>query len=664
MWKKILAVVLTAALLLSGVTLSAAADTPYSDIKGHWAEAAILRWTEYGIINGSQGKFKPNNPMTRGEFAKVLVGVLGLRDSTIENTFTDLPAKSWYTRYMLAAVEAGILSGDGKGHVMPNNSITREQAMTMLARAISIVPQKTPDEVLSAFSDGGRVGNFAKVSVSAMVDAGYVNGTGKNMLSPKSNITRASVIALLDRLFPVLAKENTRYTMSGTGYVAVSARQLASLDGKADKILVTTGANGAETQLLGAEANEITVKAQDSTLTLEDSRVQGEVRILADNVTVIVEESSSVQEIAVYGSNVTVRGDGVVGQVTPYTGSGLEISAHVAKINNSPLGVSPLALRDATGQTDSSALVRDARVEASAEMDKDGIQQVTVVVHGSRLNYHLRENAATGKTSWGYWSGIALTAVKNATASRAGAGTTLEAALRSFNGKTTADKLTKGVDPTGKKNGREIAVDLGNTAYGDTVQPGGSGIWAVIQWYSASKPLGSCIIYHICFDVGLEEKPLVVDAHPSAIQGVDGYLTIQDFNETQQYQITEIREDEDYEYWEDVEPVNGRIYLAPGTYRVRLKDSTVTSGPVLLAAPGEATGIVTVTFMISTELGAEVLETDEEGRLARMPALPKFDEEYEFVGWLTEPAGGVLVDPTQVVFTQDTTLYISVRAKE
>lgn len=657
MWKKLLAVLLTAALLISGATLSASAATPYSDVKGHWAEEAILRWTEYGIINGSGGKFKPNDSMTRAEFAKVLVGVLGLRDSDIENTFSDLNAKSWYTPSMLAAVKAGILSGDGKGHAMPNSPITREQAMTMLARAISIVPRSTPDEVLSAYSDGGRVSSWARTSVSAMVENGYVKGTGKNLLTPRNNITRASVIYLLDSLFPVLAKDNTRYSMNCPAYVAVSASQLTSLDGSAQSVLVATGAKGTETQLLNASAEEIILKGENGKLTLEDTRVDGEIRVLADGVTILVEEGSSVGEISVYASNVKIQGDGVVGQITPYTGSGLQVSVNVAKINNAPLGVSPLTLRDASGQTEGEALVTDSSIEAASEMDEDGIDNVTVTVHGTDLHYHLRQNSATGTSAWGYWAGIALTAVKNATGCKAGAGTTLEAAQRSFGNKNTPDALTKAVDVTGKKSGREIAVDLGNTAYGDTVSPGGSGIWAYIQWYSGSKPLGDPIIYHIFFDVSLKVKPLAVDAHPSTIQGVDGYLEIRDYDNTLQYQLAEVPEDGGDEDWEDVAPVNGRLYAAPGTYRIRLKDSTVASGPVVLEAPGEAAGIVTVTFSITAEVGPEILETDEEGRLARMPALPKFEEEYEFDGWYTEPAGGLKVDPTEVVFTQDTVLY-------
>ncbi len=511
MVKKSLALLLCAVMLLCAVPLSAAADTvTFKDVPSdHFAKDAIARWSGYGIISGyTDGRFKPNEPMTRAQFARVLTGVLGLTDGDIANTFTDLPANSWYTPYILRAVKAGILSGDGKGHALPNKAITREQAFSMLARAVHLTPVKTPDEILDRYGDGDVVGGWARTMVSAMVDAGYVSGTGKNLLTPKHNITRGAVIYLLDVLFPVLASENNElYSLTEHGYAAVCANHLTTLTGTGKRVVVVPGSAKAEVRLSAAAVTEeLIIDAPGATVVLDASKVSGVVRILADGVNLQVDDGSTVQEIGVYADNVTVRGEGIVGQITPYTGSGLTVTANVAKINNAPFGVSPLRLvsadEDGTGDKE---LVKESWVEATSDMDREGVTVVTVQVHGEDLQYH--DRLAGGKPVGGYWYGIALAAPRGADGCIAGAGTTKESALKSFKAKTAAESLTPGVDPAGAKAGREIALDLGNAAYKDAVTPGGTGIWASVQWYAGKIALGPAVQYHIYFDVSTLPRP-------------------------------------------------------------------------------------------------------------------------------------------------------------
>lgn len=68
--KKALSLMLALILALSCCMISGfAAEDSYSDIQGHWAESSIERWSEYGIVSGSQGKFYPDEIMTRAQFA-------------------------------------------------------------------------------------------------------------------------------------------------------------------------------------------------------------------------------------------------------------------------------------------------------------------------------------------------------------------------------------------------------------------------------------------------------------------------------------------------------------------------------------------------------------------------------------------------------------------
>ena len=66
----LLAFVMTASLLTVGAS---AAEPTYGDTAGHWAEGSIGRWSEHGIVQGSNGAFAPNAPIAR-ERAMVILG--------------------------------------------------------------------------------------------------------------------------------------------------------------------------------------------------------------------------------------------------------------------------------------------------------------------------------------------------------------------------------------------------------------------------------------------------------------------------------------------------------------------------------------------------------------------------------------------------------------
>lgn len=73
--KKILSVIATLSLFLT-ITLTSNAAEPFSDIKGHWAESTIVQWQDNGTVSGyPDGTFKPDNPVTRAELAKIHNGI-------------------------------------------------------------------------------------------------------------------------------------------------------------------------------------------------------------------------------------------------------------------------------------------------------------------------------------------------------------------------------------------------------------------------------------------------------------------------------------------------------------------------------------------------------------------------------------------------------------
>lgn len=195
--KKALSIVIAMAMTLSLLTLGAAAKGTYSDTQGTWAEAAIERWSGYGMIQGNNGKFDPNGDLTRGQMATMLTRLLKLAAAESAG-FSDITDETWCADAVNRCAAAGIMLGNN-GKVMPNAPITRQEAMVMLARALGVAPV-TDTKALAKFADADKAGTFAQGYLAALVEAGIVKGTAEGKLDPLSNITRAEMVTIVDRL--------------------------------------------------------------------------------------------------------------------------------------------------------------------------------------------------------------------------------------------------------------------------------------------------------------------------------------------------------------------------------------------------------------------------------------------------------------------------------
>ncbi len=206
MKKKLLSLAL-AALLAASSFVGASAAT-FSDTAGHWAESAIERWSGYGVINGYNGRFMPNDKITRGEMAVILDKLMGYQVAA-ENTFHDLKAGMYYTEPILKANAAGAMNGDGKGGVRPTANITRQEAAVLIANALGV--GKSSSRL--TFSDAASVASWAYGYVAALADRGIVSG---ETFRPAAAITRAEVVTMLDNAISLYAPEARVYSSFST----------------------------------------------------------------------------------------------------------------------------------------------------------------------------------------------------------------------------------------------------------------------------------------------------------------------------------------------------------------------------------------------------------------------------------------------------------------
>lgn len=162
-----------------------------------WAAESVNRLAEIGIINGiSENKFGPMLDVTRAEFAKILCGCFGIMPDGGASSFSDVPQSEWYAEYVAALEVRGIIKGRGDNTFGPNDNITRQDMTVMIYGAGKDI-FKTAEENLSRFTDAAEISDYARISVTALAELGFIEGAD-NMFMPLKNATRAEAAKVMD----------------------------------------------------------------------------------------------------------------------------------------------------------------------------------------------------------------------------------------------------------------------------------------------------------------------------------------------------------------------------------------------------------------------------------------------------------------------------------
>ncbi|MDP5275296.1 S-layer homology domain-containing protein [Chengkuizengella sp. 2205SS18-9] len=182
-------------------------EVSFKDVQSHWAKEAVNDMGSRMIINGvGDDLFKPNKEITRAEFAAIIVRGLGLKLEIGGTPFTDVKATAWYNDVIQTAYSYQLIKGYEDGTFRPNEKITREQAMVIIAKAMEItdlkekLPSKAIEEQLGSYEDANQASEWAKKSLADVLQAGIITGKNELELAPKVNITRAEVAIMIQRL--------------------------------------------------------------------------------------------------------------------------------------------------------------------------------------------------------------------------------------------------------------------------------------------------------------------------------------------------------------------------------------------------------------------------------------------------------------------------------
>lgn len=228
-FKRSLALVLAIAMVLTTFGMTVVSAAQYNDTEGHWAESYINTWSGYGVIQGDGGYFRPDDAITRAEVAQVTDNVISY-EKIADNMFTDVSTTDWFADAVLKLVAAGTLTGNGDGTMTPNNYMTREEAMTMLARAYGLTVENSQAGI-TQYADYQNISDYATGYVGAMTAAGYVGGYEDGTIRPKDYISRAEFVKIIDNMIKLYITEPGSYGPEYVGGIVMIKTGGVTLNG-------------------------------------------------------------------------------------------------------------------------------------------------------------------------------------------------------------------------------------------------------------------------------------------------------------------------------------------------------------------------------------------------------------------------------------------------
>lgn len=166
---------------------------------GHWAYDAVEYCYQHHIVRGvNNTQFGPDLTVQRADFIVMLHNAMGSPAPKSPCTFTDVTKQDYYYDALSWAQSVGLATGSGDGRFMPRDKITREQAFSILYRAMPLLGKAIPDAsltVLDAFTDKSQISDYAKLPTATLAAQKLVSGSAGKVM-PKDNMTRAAAAAL------------------------------------------------------------------------------------------------------------------------------------------------------------------------------------------------------------------------------------------------------------------------------------------------------------------------------------------------------------------------------------------------------------------------------------------------------------------------------------
>ncbi|WP_373526223.1 DUF1565 domain-containing protein [Nostoc sp.] len=164
---------------------------------GYWAKVYIEALASQNIIAGfPDGSFKPNEPVTRAQFATIITKALTPPVKRAGIKFKDVASSFWANAAIQSAYQSQFVSGYPDGTFKPQQQIPRVQALVALANGLGLTANDP--KVVSFYTDAAQIPNYAIAPVAAAtVRQLVINYPTAKQLNPNRQATRAEVAAFV-----------------------------------------------------------------------------------------------------------------------------------------------------------------------------------------------------------------------------------------------------------------------------------------------------------------------------------------------------------------------------------------------------------------------------------------------------------------------------------
>lgn len=304
--KRTLAMLLAGAMLLPANAFAASPED-FTDFPTDWSAAGLRSAVQNGLLNGSNGQINSSGLLIRAQMAAIVNRAFAARKTADLSVYSDANTSAWYYNDLELAVAMRTFQG-ANGKLNPEAPITREEAFVVLARAFALESGDT--SVLNNYTDGASVSAWARSSVAALIENGYVNGAN-GKLNPKNSITRAEFTKVISEMASTYADADDSLSATVDGSVIVRENGV-SLSGKTinGDLIIADGVSGID--LTGVTVTgRIVLRGGESGVTFKDTKA-GKGVIANTDIAV----SGSVDSITVaQGAAITVNSGASVGTI-------------------------------------------------------------------------------------------------------------------------------------------------------------------------------------------------------------------------------------------------------------------------------------------------------------------------------------------------------------
>ena len=165
----------------------------FNDMTGYeWANEAVFELSQKNIVSGYEdGTFRPSKSLTREEFIKLLVDAFSIKAENPTAHFVDVPDTRWSYSYVATAYSAGITAGIGDNMFGAENTVSREDMLTLLFRMVKAEKDITKEYPAPGYGDYFEISEYATEAVSFMAGEKLSKLVNNNKLMPKEGVQRA-----------------------------------------------------------------------------------------------------------------------------------------------------------------------------------------------------------------------------------------------------------------------------------------------------------------------------------------------------------------------------------------------------------------------------------------------------------------------------------------